>query len=228
MHTGKKPQKHVKYQLGAFLVRYACRGSDTLWTAQKLGIGFGSVFNYCRRVMHAIRELRDRFLGWPTPERKQEIADAIFAKSGGEAGAGFLSCLGCGDGSLVRFCQPPFGDGYAFQTRKKFSGVRTRESQADHGHKLTLGHYLLQTNVQATCDHQGRITSYDLGHPGSVPDVTVWKESHIWQNRHDYFQRGEYILVDKGSIHQSLRLMHPCTHLLNRIPFVTLCPAAVY
>ncbi len=57
-----------------------------------------------------------------------------------------------------------------------------------------------ETNVQATVDHEGRVTSFELGHPGSVPDVTVWKESHLWQNRRDYFMDGEYVLADKGTV----------------------------
>lgn len=117
LNLGRKPQRHVKYQLGAILVRYALRGSDTLWTAQTLGIGFGSVFNYCRRVSRAIQELRDHFLGWPSPPHKEVIATAVCAKTG------FWKCIGSMDGLLVRFVQPPSVDGYAFVTRKKFTGV---------------------------------------------------------------------------------------------------------
>ncbi|KAJ7182931.1 hypothetical protein C8R43DRAFT_941015 [Mycena crocata] len=50
MSRGRKPQRHAKYQLGCFLVRYGAIGSDALGTAQKLSIGFGSVFLYCRRT----------------------------------------------------------------------------------------------------------------------------------------------------------------------------------
>ncbi len=118
VRLGKRPQRHVKYQLGTFLVRYASLGSDTLWTAQKLSIGFGSVFNYCRRVTKAIRQLRDQHVGWPTAERKLVIAAAMGAE-------GFHKCLGCCDGSLIRFTQQPSLIGPGFLTRKKFFGVRT-------------------------------------------------------------------------------------------------------
>ena len=114
--VGNRPQRHVKYQLGTFLVRYASLGSDTLWTAQKLSIGFGSVFNYCRRVTKAIRQLRDQHLGWPTAERKAVIKAAM-------AQAGFHKCVGCCDGSLIRFTQQPALIGPGFLTRKKFFGV---------------------------------------------------------------------------------------------------------
>ncbi|KAJ6491204.1 hypothetical protein C8R45DRAFT_1138284, partial [Mycena sanguinolenta] len=95
--NGRRPQRHVKYQLGCFLIRYGVMGSDTLGTAQKLSIGFGTVFLYCKRVRHAIRKLRDQFLGWPTPQRKLEIKTYI------EDHSGFPRCLGAGDGSLINF-----------------------------------------------------------------------------------------------------------------------------
>jgi hypothetical protein len=45
---GRKPQRHVKYQLGAFLIRYGTLGSDVHGTSLKLSIGFGTVIDYCR------------------------------------------------------------------------------------------------------------------------------------------------------------------------------------
>lgn len=124
--TGRRPQRHVKYQLGCFLIRYGAIGSDTLGTAQKLSIGLGTVFLYCRRVTRAIRELRPRFLGWPTTEGKAVIRRHIKDLSG------FPKCLGAGDGSLIRFCEIPNEDGHLFQSRKKFSGVCVRIDESGH------------------------------------------------------------------------------------------------
>lgn len=36
---GRKPQRHVKYQLACFLMRYGSRGSDVIGTAMKMSIG---------------------------------------------------------------------------------------------------------------------------------------------------------------------------------------------
>lgn len=58
--------------------------------------------------------------------------------------------------------------------------------------------------LQATCDHRGVITSYDHGWPGSVQDSRVFRLSHLWQHKEDYFRNHEYILVDKGvTLHAS-------------------------
>jgi hypothetical protein len=92
-------------------------GSDTLGTAQKLSLSFGSVFNYCYRVRHAIRELRPQYLGWPTAERKHIITTSI------EDVSGFPKYLVAGDGSLILFVEQPLQQGYHFMTRKKQFGV---------------------------------------------------------------------------------------------------------
>jgi len=39
----------------------------------------------------------------------------------------------------------------------------------------------------------------ELGWPGSVSDVTMWKKSHIWQHRLEYFPNDTLVLADKGA-----------------------------
>jgi hypothetical protein len=112
-----KPQRPVKYQLAAFLIRYGQRGSDTLDVAAKLSIGHGSVLNYCRRVCRAIRELRHQHLKWMDYVRKEVVTMAIEAKSG------FPKCLGYGDGCQIRIGEEPQVDGKQFHSRKKMISV---------------------------------------------------------------------------------------------------------
>jgi len=82
----------------------------------------------------------------------------------------------------------------------------------------------MQTNIQATVDHQCRFTSHELGWPGSVPDMKVWKQSHLWMHRQDYFKNGEYILVDKGGY-----LLIPINTVLiiPRLSLISVCDAAI-
>lgn len=185
---GWRPQRHVKYQLGCFLVRYGAIGSDTLGTAQKLSIGFGTVFLYCRRVTRAIRELRSRFVGWMDDARKSVVSDHI------ENFSGFPNCIGSGDGSLIRFGDAPEEDGHLYMSRKKFYCVSILYSCSVVRYRSS------QTNIQATCDHECRFTSYELGWAGAVTDVKIFKNSDVWQRRHIYFHGEEYIFVDKGLI----------------------------
>ena len=115
--SGKKPQRPVKYQLGAFLVRYGHRGSDTLDAAKRLALGHGTVEKYCHRVSKALRQLKTQYLSWPSEVQRLAIALAI------ENQSGFPKCVGSGDGSLIRFTEAPFEWGTTFMGRKKFFGV---------------------------------------------------------------------------------------------------------
>jgi len=114
---GKRPQRHVKFQLAAFLMRYGRLGSSALAVAMELSIGEGTVFLYCNRVSRALRQLKSRFLGWPDPARKEVISTVI------EQAAGFQKCLGSGDGCLIRFTQQPLQFGHMYKCRKQFFGV---------------------------------------------------------------------------------------------------------
>ena len=51
-----------------------------------------------------------------------------------------------------------------------------------------------------------------MGWPGSVPDMKIWKQSHLWTHQHQYFKHGRYILVNKGNYHLS-----KWVHLFNNI-----------
>lgn len=117
-HSPRKKQRHVKFQLAAFLIRYGQQGSDTLDVAAKLSIGHGTVHTYCRRVSRAIREVGPQHLNRGNQERKTIVSSAIEAKSG------FPKCLGSGDGSQIRFSEVPLLDGEQFRSRKKFISVR--------------------------------------------------------------------------------------------------------
>lgn len=59
---------------------------------------------------------------------------------------------------------------------------------------------VMKINVLAVVDHLRRFIMFDLGWPGSVPDVTLWPRSYVWQNRDDFFGIGEYVLADKGTL----------------------------
>jgi hypothetical protein len=121
-HSPRKQQRHVKFQLAAFLVRYGQQGSDTLDVAAKLSIGHGTVYNYCKRVSRAIRELGPQYLQWGNQDRKAVVSTAI------EAQSGFPKCLGSGDGSQIRIGEEPTVDGEQFRCRKKFISVSIHES----------------------------------------------------------------------------------------------------
>ncbi|KAH7890162.1 hypothetical protein F5I97DRAFT_1800316, partial [Phlebopus sp. FC_14] len=66
--TKRKPQQSVHYQLAYFLLRYGSHGADPLQAVHKLGIGFGTVFVYCKHIVHALRELDLHVVTWGNDE----------------------------------------------------------------------------------------------------------------------------------------------------------------
>ncbi|KAA1479949.1 hypothetical protein DENSPDRAFT_742836, partial [Dentipellis sp. KUC8613] len=166
--TGRKPQRPVRYQLGCFLIRFGMRGTDALTVAQMMGIGFGTVFLYCNRVTYALRKLGQEYVTWGDEFRHQVTKEYVQLRTG------IQGCIGMLDGTLIQLTEPPSLSAATYFCRKKFAAI----------------------NVQAIVDHLRRFISFDLGWPGSVPDVSIWKQSHIWRNRGEYFQDGEFVLAD--------------------------------
>ncbi|KAJ7314285.1 hypothetical protein DFH08DRAFT_821639 [Mycena albidolilacea] len=109
---GRRPQCHIKYQLGCFLICYGTYGSDTLGTAQKLSIGLGTVILYCGRV-----------------HSKQKLA----IKTRIEDMSGFSKCLGAGDGSLINFDEIPMVD-YMSQKKRFRTNI---QATCDHKKHFT-------------------------------------------------------------------------------------------
>jgi hypothetical protein len=117
MSRGRKPQRHIAWQLGAFLIRYGQLGSPVQDTSFKLGIGFGTVILYCRRVIRAVRELKPQYAQWFSEEHQLATSAKI------EARIGFPDCVGSGDGSLFQTAEQPSWMGPAYLTRKGFFAV---------------------------------------------------------------------------------------------------------
>lgn len=115
--TGRKPQRPVRYQLACFLLRYGTRGASAMQAAHKLGIGFGTVFLYCKHVVRAIWELGLDIVTWGDKERLRQVAAHVMGCSG------IPDCVGMLDGSLVRLTEIPECNGFSFICRKKFPAV---------------------------------------------------------------------------------------------------------
>ncbi|KAJ7301908.1 hypothetical protein DFH08DRAFT_723696, partial [Mycena albidolilacea] len=96
LSCGQKPQRHIAWQLGAFLIRYGQLGSPVQDTSFKLGIGFGTVILYCWRVIRAVHELKPQYAQWFSEEHQ------LTASAKCEAKIGFPNCVGSSDGSLFQ------------------------------------------------------------------------------------------------------------------------------
>lgn len=146
------------------------RGADSLQAAHKLAIGFGTVFLYCRRVIRALREIGLQVITWGDEDHHNETMTHVMNRSG------IPHCVGMLDGTLIRLTEMPEINGLSFICCKKYPAI----------------------NVQAVVDHEKHFIAIELGWPGSISDVTMWKKSHIWQRRTEYFAGNMLLLADKG------------------------------
>jgi hypothetical protein len=64
----------------------------------------------------------------------------------------------------------------------------------------------LYFNIQAICDHTKQFISYDMGWPGSMTDVTILKNSYLWNNRQTFFSGDQYLLADCGMVFFSAKI----------------------
>lgn len=158
-------------------------------------MGAGSVYLYIGRVITALRSLGGRYVQWPRGDRLRETKELY-------CDLGFPNCIGSIDGSLLHLANTPEENSITYYTRKGFYGV-SDSVQRLATPILTIQ---IQINIAVAVDGFGRAIFYDIGWPGSQNDISVFKRSSIWTERHKYFGEGEYILGDKGM------LGHRCAH----------------
>jgi hypothetical protein len=152
----------------------------------------GSVYNHCKRVVRAFRCLRGKFLHWPNEVERDKLKTHYYDK-------GFPGAIGAMDGTYIPLVDKLREDPMSYWCRKKFWAVRGLEHMVMGSSIMTA--YLMQFNMQAVADFQGRFISYDFGWPGSVPDVSVWKESHLWLHCDNYLRQDEWLMADKGNFY---------------------------
>lgn len=166
--SGRKPQQPIRYQLGCFLIHYWTHGANPLQAGHKLGVGFGTVFLYCRCVVRALQELGMQVITWGDKDRRNKTTQCVMDHSG------IPGCVGMLDSSLLCLSEMLDHYGLTFICWKKYPTVNAY-------YNVLLSDSLdTQINVQAIVDHEKWFIAVELGWPGSVSDIIMWKKSHIW------------------------------------------------
>ena len=167
---GKKRKTSVACHVLVFLYRLGRTGADgsAVSIGTFFGIGKGSVSNFVKRVIIAIKSLKDIIIIWPEGEEKEEMKRRIRVKHG------FQNCIGIIDGTLIGLAMKPSVFGESFFCRKHIYAI----------------------NVQIICDDKGKIRYYYSGWPGSTHDNRAWRNSKVFLNAQSYFENGEYLLGD--------------------------------
>jgi hypothetical protein len=172
-----RPQVCLQYQVFVALARLS--SSDGGSTIRKLKIllklSHGSMLNYAERFIDAILKLESRFLKWPSPERRQQLATF------GETEHGFHGFIGSMDGTHCYLKRSPGFHMYP-------------EAYADTWHKGGYGY-----NCLLTADHTGSIIAYLVGWPGGQGDKVLQPHTALSADPWRFLKKGEeFLFVDCG------------------------------
>jgi hypothetical protein len=134
-------------------------------------VGRGTSDEYRKRVMKAIRSLREQAIRWPDAEEREEIAKRI------QDDFGLPNCVMLLDGTLFPLAFEP-----------------QREDAPDYsGRKFR---YSLSTLI--ACDDRRFIRYYLAGWPGTAHDNRIFKSSKLFRCAPDFFANNEYMLGDSA------------------------------
>ncbi|XP_061170415.1 putative nuclease HARBI1 [Saccostrea echinata] len=146
-------------------LRYLASGSFLQVVGDTLGFDKSTVSRTVKRVTEALVARADTFIKWPDATAKSTIKTGFYRM------AGFPNVIGCIDGTHVRI-QAPSHDENSFVNRKGFHSI----------------------NVQAVCDHEGKLTNINASWPGSVHDSHIFRTSQI----RTYLEEEENGLFENG------------------------------
>jgi hypothetical protein len=172
----RKP-RCIMFQLFIALARLASADSGS--TIDKLvalmKVSHGSMLDYAERFIRAILCHEKKYIKWPSPKRREVLADY----GGNEHG--FHGFIGSMDGTHFYFKRAPHFSMYP-------------EAYCDTWHK---GGYAY--NCLLTADHTGSIISYLVGWPGGQCDKVLQPTTALHQNPWAFLKKGEqFLFVDSG------------------------------
>jgi hypothetical protein len=107
-----KKQQPVAYQLLVFLYHIGREGTagSNMAVSQFFGIGLGSISNYIKRTIRALKEIKDDVVYWPNQSEGEEMKTQ-------PAATRFRHCVGIIDGTLIvlDFCPQKYHKCYYLQ-----------------------------------------------------------------------------------------------------------------
>lgn len=170
---GKKKQAPVEHQLLLFLFYIGTAGSGANFPRcrQVFGIGRGTCNDYRKRVVAALRSLKDMTVSWPDRVERMAIANRFREQYD------FINCIAVADGTLFPLTYEPESD----------------DAPDYHGRKHQ---YSLTTMI--VCDDKRMIRYYLAGFPGCVHDNCVYRNTPLFRSPQDYFGRSFYLLSDSA------------------------------
>lgn len=133
------------------------------------------MYNSTWRVVHALAQLKSRYIKWPDANSRQVKNMTNMEQEG------FSGAVGKVNGTNIVFKYKPGGifDGKMFQNQKK--------------------RYVL--DLCAVCNSKGEIIYFLVGWPNSQHDAQIFASTRIHLHLEEFFEPGEYLLGDAAYTH---------------------------
>ena len=168
-----KSQWPIAFQLMTCLKAFGEEGSGSSPANLRdvFATGYGTSIVYMQWVVHAIRNLHDKYVSWPDANERKLIAHRIHQS------CGLPNCIGMVDGTLFLLTFKPNRTDHAdFKGRK-------------HGYSLS--------RIFVNDDRQF-IRYYSVGWPGCTHDNRIAGNSQLWRTPNEFFAANEYIIGDSA------------------------------
>ncbi|XP_071634693.1 putative nuclease HARBI1 [Temnothorax longispinosus] len=139
----------------------------------RFDVGRATALRAVRRVTRALFKVADQFISWPSGEQAQIVMRKFKENSR------FLNVIGAIDGTHIRIEAPT-------------------QNAADYVNRK--GYHSLQ--LQVVCDHRAFITHCYVGHPGSVHDQRIFRQSEVatYLNDEEKFPSDSHLLGDSAYV----------------------------
>ncbi|XP_018358625.1 PREDICTED: putative nuclease HARBI1 [Trachymyrmex cornetzi] len=144
----------------------------------RFNVGRATALRAVRRVTRALFTIAPQFISWPSNEDAQIIMHKF------EEASGFPNTIGAIDGTHIRIEAP-------------------KENAVDYINRK--GYHSIQ--LQAVCDHRALITHCYIGHPGSVHDQRIFRQSEVatFLNIEEKFPNNSHLIGDAAyELHEHL------------------------
>ncbi|XP_036150128.1 putative nuclease HARBI1 [Monomorium pharaonis] len=144
----------------------------------RFNVGRATALRAVRRVTHALFNLAPQYISWPLGDKAQLTMRKF------EENSGFLRTIGAIDGTHIKIEAP-------------------KENSIDYINRK--GYHSIQ--LQVVCNYRAMITHCYVGHPGSVHDQRVFRQSEVaeYLNDDSKFPFDSHLVGDSAyELHQHL------------------------
>ncbi|KAG2056058.1 hypothetical protein BDR06DRAFT_881109, partial [Suillus hirtellus] len=194
-NNSNNPQLPVSIQLAIFLNHAGHYGNSITLedAAQWAGVSVGSIVNCTNRIIIALLDQHDTFMGFPSHD-SEDFEHAWRYTAQATTCPEWQNCILAVDGTTIDLYATP---GFYHQV------FYDRKSKYSLGCQVSSLYFIFQLKIKnkfkaAIMPHNLLIVDYSLGHPGSVHDAYALRSTHLYHEHDTLLPAGHWIWADSA------------------------------